>query len=55
MESQGQRDTKPELELRSILHRRGLRYFVDRHVIPGLSRRADIVFPRAKIALFVNG
>jgi len=49
------RDTKPEIALRRELHRRGLRYFVDRRPLPGLNRRADIVFPRLKIAVFVDG
>jgi DNA mismatch endonuclease (patch repair protein) len=33
----------------------GLRYRVDQQVIPGLGRRADIVFRRAKVAVFVDG
>lgn len=41
--------------MRSELHRRGLRYFVDRAPIKGLRRRADILFPRRKIAVFVDG
>jgi DNA mismatch endonuclease (patch repair protein) len=49
------RDTAPELALRRELHRRGLRYRVDMPVIPGLRRRADVVFPRARVAVFVDG
>ncbi|WP_235831536.1 very short patch repair endonuclease [Gordonia zhaorongruii] len=55
MQSNKRRDTKPELRLRSELHRRGLRYFVDRAPIKGVRRRADIVFPRKKVAVFVDG
>ncbi len=55
MALQGQRDTRPELLLRKELHRRGLRYFVDWPVLDGLRRRADIVFPRKKLAVFVDG
>lgn len=55
MRRQGRRDTKPELELRRELHRLGLRYRVDRAVLPGLRRRADVVFSRARIAIFVDG
>ena len=56
MRNTRRRDTKPELELRSLLHRSGLRFFVDRPVLPDdRRRRADIVFPRAKVAVFVNG
>jgi DNA mismatch endonuclease (patch repair protein) len=49
------RDTKPELALRRELHRRGLRYFVNRRPVPSLPRTADILFPRTKIAVFVDG
>nr|WP_238526501.1 very short patch repair endonuclease [Gordonia neofelifaecis] len=55
MKSNRSRDTGPELRLRSELHRRGLRYFVDRAPIKGVRRRADVVFPRKKIAVFVDG
>ena len=56
MRNTKRRDTKPEIELRSLLHRTGLRFFVDRPVLPDdRRRRADIVFPRAKVAVFVNG
>ena len=49
-----QRDTASEVALRRELHRRGRRFFVDRAPIKG-RRRADIVFPRAKVAVFVDG
>lgn len=48
------RDTGPELALRSALHRMGLRFFVDRSVL-GKRRRADIVFPTERVAVFVDG
>lgn len=48
------RDTKPELRVRRELHRRGRRYFVDRAVLPG-RRRADLVFPRARVVVFIDG
>lgn len=48
-----QRDTPPELALRSHLHRRGLRYRVDYPVLG--RRRADVVFSRARVAVFVDG
>ncbi|MFE2995085.1 very short patch repair endonuclease [Nocardia sp. NPDC059246] len=47
--------TKPELALRRELHRRGKRFFVDRAPLPGLRRRADLVFPRRKVAVYVDG
>ena len=51
------RDTKPELELRSLLHANGLRYRVDRRIKTdsGIAARPDIVFPRLRIAIFVDG
>ena len=52
---QAQRDTRPELMLRRELHKRGLRYFVDRRPVPSLRRRADLIFPRLHIAVFVDG
>lgn len=47
--------TTPELALRRELHRRGLRYFVDRAPIRGQRRRADLVFPRRRVAVYVDG
>lgn len=50
------RDTRPELALRHALHGRGLRYFVDRAPLAeDRRRRADLVFPRARVAVFVDG
>jgi DNA mismatch endonuclease, patch repair protein len=49
------RDTAPEMALRRELHRRGLRYRVDAPILPGLRRRADLVFPKRRIAVFVDG
>jgi len=55
MSRQRRRDTEPELLLRRELHRRGMRFRVDAP-IPGLPRRrADVVFTRARIAVFVDG
>lgn len=49
------RDTAPELALRRELHRRGLRYRVDRP-LPGMPRRrADVWFGPARVAVFVDG
>lgn len=49
------RDTAPELAIRRRLHALGLRYRVDVAPLPELRRRADVVFPRARVALFVDG
>lgn len=51
----GRRDTKPELELRQRLFARGLRYRVDAPILGSIRRRPDIVFPRARVAVFVDG
>jgi DNA mismatch endonuclease (patch repair protein) len=51
----GRRDTTPELAIRSELHRRGLRFRVDRAPVPGLRSRADIVFGPARVAVYVDG
>jgi DNA mismatch endonuclease (patch repair protein) len=55
MQAQPRRDTAPELALRRELHRAGLRYRVDVAPLSGLRRRADIVFARARVAVFVDG
>ncbi|MCP4303573.1 MAG: DNA mismatch endonuclease Vsr [bacterium] len=47
------RDTEPELRLRRELHRRGMRYRVDYPVLS--RRRADVAFPKARLAVFVDG
>ncbi|NNH74131.1 very short patch repair endonuclease [Nocardia uniformis] len=47
--------TKPEVALRRELHRRGARFFVDRAPLKGQRRRADIVFPRRRVAVYVDG
>jgi DNA mismatch endonuclease, patch repair protein len=57
MRANRRRDTSPELALRSLLHRRGLRFRVDQRI--GLGGRSwvrpDLVFRRAQVAVFVDG
>ena len=53
--AQRTRDTAPELALRRELHRRGRRFYVDRAPLPALRRRADLVFPRSRVAVYVDG
>lgn len=55
MTSTRRRDTGPELALRLELHRRGLRYRVDFAPLPGVRRRADIVFTRRRLCIFIDG
>lgn len=50
------RDTAIEVEVRSRLHRAGLRYRVDYAPDPAQRRRrADIVFPKLRIAVYIDG
>ncbi|WP_299844843.1 very short patch repair endonuclease [uncultured Jannaschia sp.] len=46
------RNTKPELLLRSALHRQGFRFRLHRRDLPG---RPDMVFPKHRAVIFVNG
>ena len=55
MQATRQRDTRAEVELRSTLHRLGLRFRVDARPLQSAPRRADIVFGPAKVAIFVDG
>ncbi|WP_426564283.1 very short patch repair endonuclease [Angustibacter sp. McL0619] len=56
MQANRGRDTGPEMALRRAVHALGLRYRVD---YPPLAqfrrRRADLVFTRARLAVFVDG
>ncbi|TLP45706.1 DNA mismatch endonuclease Vsr [Cohaesibacter sp. CAU 1516] len=46
------KDTKPELLVRKALHRSGFRY---RLHVKGLPGKPDLVFPKWKAVIFVNG
>ena len=49
-------DTSPELRLRSALHRRGLRFRKHFRIDVGAVRvTPDVVFPRRRLAVFVDG
>lgn len=45
-------NTKPELRVRSYLHKAGLRYVLHDKRLPG---RPDLSFPTRKVAVFVHG
>lgn len=49
------RDTKPEVELRRQLHALGLRYRVNVRPEKALRYSADLLFVRARVAVFVDG
>lgn len=55
MRDQREQNTKPELLLRRELHRRGLRFRLHRRPIAELRRTADLVFPSARVAVFIHG
>jgi DNA mismatch endonuclease, patch repair protein len=55
MRSNKGRDTRPEVALRSAVHRLGLRYRVSVRPLKNLRRTADLVFPQAKVAVFLDG
>ena len=52
MASIGQKNTKPELAVRSALHRLGYRFRLHRKDLPG---RPDIVLPRYRVIILVHG
>jgi len=55
MRANRSRDTAPELALRRAVHALGLRYRVATRPLPQLRRTADLVFTKAKVAVFLDG
>lgn len=55
MRANRSRDTKPELAVRSAAHALGLRYRVDARPLPNVRCRADLVFARCRVAVFIDG
>ncbi|PZE26111.1 very short patch repair endonuclease [Curtobacterium sp. MCBD17_028] len=55
MQGNRSRDTRPELGVRRLLHAAGLRYRVAHRPLPNLRRTADILFTRARVAVFIDG
>lgn len=56
MQANRRRDTTPERALRSLLFAEGFRYRCDFRVdLEGVRARPDIAFPRARVAIFVDG
>lgn len=55
MRANRRRDTRPELAVRSAVHAMGLRYRVDTRPVQELRRSADLVFSRARVAVFIDG
>jgi DNA mismatch endonuclease, patch repair protein len=49
-------DTRPERQVRSLLHARGYRFRKDHLIeVPGARVRPDVVFPRHRVAVFIDG
>lgn len=46
------RNTKPELQIRSLLHAQGFRFRLHRKDLPG---KPDIVLPKYKAIIFIHG
>jgi DNA mismatch endonuclease (patch repair protein) len=56
MRANRRRDTTPEIEVRSRIHARGLRYRCDlRFKVGGILVRPDVVFTKQKVAVFIDG
>lgn len=55
MQATPSRDTTPEKALRSISHRLGLRFRKDKEPVEGVHCKADIVFQKAKLCVFIDG
>lgn len=49
------RDTEPELRVRRLVHAAGLRYRVNARPLAGDRTTADLLFTRAKVAVFIDG
>jgi DNA mismatch endonuclease, patch repair protein len=55
MQAAKPRDTAPEKALRTVLHKKGLRFRLQVKPIETLNRTVDVVFPSVKVAVFVDG
>jgi DNA mismatch endonuclease (patch repair protein) len=57
MRANRKRDTRPELALRRLVHRMGLRYRVAARppILGGRMGRADLLFPSARTAVYLDG
>jgi DNA mismatch endonuclease (patch repair protein) len=55
MQANRSRDTRLELAVRRVVHARGLRYRVAIRPVRTVRRSADLVFTRARVAVFLDG
>ncbi|MFE5088992.1 very short patch repair endonuclease [Streptomyces sp. NPDC056638] len=55
MSKQPSKDTGAEMAVRRLLHRAGLRYYVE-YPVPGMRRRRiDVAFTSVKVAVLIDG
>lgn len=55
MSSQATKNTQIEILIRRALFALGLRYRIHQSLLKGSRREVDIVFPKARVAIFVDG
>lgn len=55
MQANRRRDTAPEMAIRRLVHAAGLRYRVDARPLPTARHTADMIFIRARVAVFIDG
>jgi len=55
MQANRRRDTAPEMAIRRLVHARGLRYLVDTRPLRTARHSADMIFTRARVAVFIDG
>jgi DNA mismatch endonuclease (patch repair protein) len=55
MQGNARAETGPERELRSALHRRGLRFRKNHSPVVGVRCRVDVAFTAARVAVFLDG
>jgi DNA mismatch endonuclease (patch repair protein) len=55
MRQQRNENTGPEIVLRRVLHAMGLRFRLHAQIVPGTTRRVDIVFPTPRVCVQVYG
>ena len=55
MQAVKSKNTAPEMAIRSALFHLGLRYRVDSRPLNKVNCRADVLFTKAKVAVFIDG
>lgn len=55
MQANRRRDTAPEMAIRRLVHAAGLRYRVDARPLSSARYTADMIFTKARVAVFIDG